>query len=174
MIGFLVIPVRAVQSKINSLGGPQGPLLATVKRWKRAWFGHFTHHDNRSKTILQGTLEGGQCHGQQRKCWMDNIKEWKKIFDELSLMSPWQPDQSRDWTELKWAKEQREGTRCWPVCDAQQHVEAVGQDEAHTANLCGQEPGCGGEQHRKHQHLLVVSITALPLFSDKQHVTEHI
>ena len=54
-----------------------------------------------SKTILQGTSEGGR----QRKCWMDNIKEltslympelltrascgtdWKRIFAESSLVS---------------------------------------------------------------------------------------
>ena len=27
-----------------------------------------------SKTILRGTSDGGQQHGQQRKCWMDNVK----------------------------------------------------------------------------------------------------
>ena len=39
--------------------GPQEPLLAIVKRWKLALFGHVTNHDSLSKTILQGTLEGG-------------------------------------------------------------------------------------------------------------------
>ena len=29
-----------------------------------------------SKNILQGTVEGGRRRGQQRKCRMDNIKEW--------------------------------------------------------------------------------------------------
>ena len=46
-----------VRSKINFLVGPQEPPLATVK--KLAWFGHVTHHNSLSKTILQGTLEGG-------------------------------------------------------------------------------------------------------------------
>ena len=63
-----------VRSKINSLVGTQEPLLATVERWKLAWFGHVTCQNSLSKTILQGTLEGGQCCGQQRKCWMDNVK----------------------------------------------------------------------------------------------------
>ena len=63
------------QSRINSLMGPQEPLLATVKRWKLAWFGHVTHQNSLSKTILQGTLEGRQSHSRQRDCWMDNIKE---------------------------------------------------------------------------------------------------
>ena len=53
-----------VQSTINFIVGPQEPLLAIVKRQKLAWFGH----DSLSKTILQGTLEGGCCHGWQRKC----------------------------------------------------------------------------------------------------------
>ena len=36
------------------------------------------------KTILQGTLEGGRGRGQQRKSWMDNIKEWtSKTMPEL-------------------------------------------------------------------------------------------
>ena len=64
-----------VPSKINFPVVPQEPLLATVQRRKLAWFGHVTRHDSLSKTILQGTLEGGRCIGLQRKCWMNNIKE---------------------------------------------------------------------------------------------------
>ena len=63
-----------VRSKINFTVGPREPLLATVKRQELAWFGHVTHHDSLSKTILRGTLMSGQPNGQQRKCWMDNIK----------------------------------------------------------------------------------------------------
>ena len=105
---------RWVRSKFNSLVGPEEPLLATVKRRKLAWFGHVTLYDSLSKTILQDTLEGGRCRCRQRKCWMDNIKEWtslpmpglltrascrkdwKRIFAESSLMSPRQPNRSRD------------------------------------------------------------------------------
>ena len=36
----------------DQLVGPQEPLLATVKRWKLAWFGHITRHDSLSKTIF--------------------------------------------------------------------------------------------------------------------------
>ena len=68
-----------VWNKVNFLVGPQEPLLATVKRWKLAWFGHVTCPDSLSKTILQGTLEGRRCHGRQGKCWMDNIKEWTSL-----------------------------------------------------------------------------------------------
>ena len=77
----------------------------------------FALRDSLSKTICQGTSEGGWCRGQQRKCWMDGIKEWtslpmpewltrascckdwKRISAEF-LMSPWRPNGSRDWTEL--------------------------------------------------------------------------
>ena len=46
---------------------PQEPLLASVERRKLAWFGHVTRLDSPSKTILQGTFEGGRCRGLQRK-----------------------------------------------------------------------------------------------------------
>ena len=35
------------------------PLLATVKRRKLTWFWHVTRYDSLSKSVLQGTLEGG-------------------------------------------------------------------------------------------------------------------
>ena len=81
---------------------------------------HFTCHDSLSKTILPCALDGGRRLGQQRKCWMDNIKEWtslprpelltrtfcrkdwKRISAESSLLCPQRPSQSRDWTELNW------------------------------------------------------------------------
>ena len=66
---------NCVCSKINFLVGPKEPLLATVKRWELAQFGHVTHRDNLSKNILQGTLECGRHRGRQRKHWMDNIEE---------------------------------------------------------------------------------------------------
>ena len=44
---------------INFFAILQGPLLATVKRQKLAWFGSVTRHDHLTKTILQGTVEGG-------------------------------------------------------------------------------------------------------------------
>ena len=72
------------------------------------------------QTILQGTLGGGWHRARQRKCWIDNIndwkslpmlelltmascrKDWKKISVESSLMYPRRPSRSRDWTELNW------------------------------------------------------------------------
>ena len=35
-----------VWSKINFLVGPLEPVLATVKKWKLAWFGHVTLHNS--------------------------------------------------------------------------------------------------------------------------------
>ena len=40
---------------------------------------HVTCHGSLSKTILQGTSEGGRHRGQQRKCWMNNIKVWTSL-----------------------------------------------------------------------------------------------
>ena len=57
----------------------QKPLLAAVKGWKLVWFGHVTRHNSLSKPILQGSLEGEQRHGRQKKCWMVNIKEWTSL-----------------------------------------------------------------------------------------------
>ena len=64
------------RSKINLPVGLQKPLLATVRRRKLAWFGHVTSLGSPCKTNLQGTMEDGRRCGRQRKCWMDNIKEW--------------------------------------------------------------------------------------------------
>ena len=102
-----------VQIEIFFHVGPQEPLLATVKRRKLALFRRVTRHDSLSKTILQGTLEGERHRGRQRKCWMDNIKEWtslpvpdlptrascrkdwKRISPGPSLMTLRRPNQSR-------------------------------------------------------------------------------
>ena len=77
--------------RINSFVGPQKPLLATVKRRKLKWFRHVTRHDGLSKTIIQGNLEGGRHRGQQRKCWMDNIKAWISLpMQDLLTRAPLQ------------------------------------------------------------------------------------
>ena len=76
-----------------------------------------------SKTIFQGTLEGGQRNDRQRKCWRDEIKNWrslpvpelltmascsttgwKRISAKLSVTSHRRPNQSRDWNKLNWCK----------------------------------------------------------------------
>ena len=109
-----------VRDKIKFLGGPQKPPLETIKRRKLSWFGHITRHDSLSKTIFQGTPEGGRCLGRQRKCRMDNIrvdipvhariwlmmasrrKDWNRISSDSSLMSP-DDNWSSDWTERQFA-----------------------------------------------------------------------
>ena len=109
-----------VRSEISFLVDPQEPLLATVKRLKLAWFGHVTRHENLSKPVLQDTVEGGRRRGRQRKCWLDNIREWtslpmpelftmgssrkdrNRISAESSVVSPRRPSRSKDWTELNW------------------------------------------------------------------------
>ena len=71
---------KFVRARVQSFVGPREPLLATVKRRKLQWFGHVTRHDTLSKTILQGTVEGGRKRGRQRKSWLDNVKEWTTLI----------------------------------------------------------------------------------------------
>ena len=70
------------------------------------------------QNILQGIMNCGRCRGRQRKCWIDNFKEWtflpmselltrvscrkdwNRIPAESSLTSPRRPIWSRDWTTL--------------------------------------------------------------------------
>ena len=105
----------------NLLVGPQAVkhYLATVERRKFAWFRYVRRHDSLFKTTFHGTLKGGQRIGRQRKCWINNMKEWaslslavlqtkascrkdwKMISAESSTIPPpppqrW-PIRSRDW-----------------------------------------------------------------------------
>ena len=104
-----------VHGRINFLVDPKGTSSGNCQRQKFTRFGHVKRHSSLSKTILQGTLESGQCHGRHRKCWMDNVKSlsmpewpgiashrkscWKSISAESSLTSSQWQNQSRDWTE---------------------------------------------------------------------------
>ena len=74
-----------VRGQVTILAGPQEPLLATVKRRKLQWFGHTARHNSLSKTILQGTVEGGRRRGRPRKCWTDDVKAWTGL-DMNSLL----------------------------------------------------------------------------------------
>ena len=103
-----------VRKKIKDLVGPQEPLLATVKRRKLIWFGHVMRHNTISKTILQGTLEGGRRRGRPKKNWVENVKEWtdltmpdlltavfqrqrwKNLSAAAARQSPQRPRRSRD------------------------------------------------------------------------------
>ena len=86
-----------LRSKINSCV-PLEPLLAPVKRQKLAWFGHVTHHNSLSKTILQGTFEGGQCRGRQRKCW--TFLTMPDLLIDLQVSRKTQSVKGLNWTAL--------------------------------------------------------------------------
>ena len=54
-----------------------------VKKRKVKWYRHVIRSNGLSKTILQGTVQGGRRQGRQRKRWTDNIAEWTwKSFAE--------------------------------------------------------------------------------------------
>ena len=66
---------NSVRGEINFPVGPQWPPLETGERRQIARFGRVTRSDSVSKAIVQGTLKNGRRRGQQKNCWMENIKE---------------------------------------------------------------------------------------------------
>ena len=68
-----------VRQQITTQAGNQEPLLATIRRRKLCCFGHTCRHQSLSKTICQGTVEGGRSRGRPKKSWGDNIKDWTGI-----------------------------------------------------------------------------------------------
>ena len=77
--------------------GTQEPLLTTVKQRKLAWYGHTVRHNNLSKIILQGTVEGSRRQGRPRKSWSENVREWTSLtLPELLATAP----QRRKWQQL--------------------------------------------------------------------------
>ena len=87
-----------MRSKIISLVGPQEALLASVKTGKLAGFGHVTHHDSLSVTILQGTKEDERRRDRRGNAgWTTSKmaelitrvscrKDWNRISAKSSLM----------------------------------------------------------------------------------------
>ena len=65
-----------ILQQIENEAGTQERLLNTVKKRKLRWFGHVVRSTGLSKTVLQGTVNGGRKRGRQKKRWEDNIKEW--------------------------------------------------------------------------------------------------
>ena len=60
-----------------------------VKRRKLAWFGHVTRHDSLSKTIVQGTLEGGHCCDRRGNTgWTTPKSEHPCAWQNCSQESP--------------------------------------------------------------------------------------
>ena len=109
---------NSMRSTINCHVGPQESLPVTVKRRKLAWFRQVTRLDSLSKTILQGSLEGGRLlwsaeemldgqHQRKTSLLMPELhkrascrKGRKRIFAELSLMSPPPPQRPNRSMEL--------------------------------------------------------------------------
>ena len=60
-----------------------------------------TCHDSFPKIILQGTLEGRQCHVRQRKCRIYSIKEWTSLTMPV-LLTIYGPEQKRLEEDLCW------------------------------------------------------------------------
>ena len=74
-----------------------GTCLSTVKRRELAGFGHVTRHDGLSNNTLHCTLEGGRRRGRQRKCWMNDVKEWTSVLTpELFLVAL----RGKDWKRI--------------------------------------------------------------------------
>ena len=53
-----------VKARIGNALGPYEDLLTTVKRRKLKWYGHVTQSSRLTKTILQGTVQGGRRRGR--------------------------------------------------------------------------------------------------------------
>ena len=71
--------LSAEQDQLSLCGVHRNLFWQLLKRWKLAWFGHVTRYNSLFKTILQGTLEGGQRRDWPKKCWIDNIKDWASL-----------------------------------------------------------------------------------------------
>ena len=50
--------------------------LTIVERRILQWYGHVSRSSCLAKTILQGTVKGGNRLSRQNKRWEDNIREW--------------------------------------------------------------------------------------------------
>ena len=78
----------------NNMNNISADIGMNGQKLEEIWLVHVTCHDSLSKTILQGTLEGGRFHGWHRKCWMNNIKEWTylpmpELLAEASCRKDW-------------------------------------------------------------------------------------
>ena len=47
-----------IKGVMISLIGTYAPIVQSIRRRKLKWYGHTIRHDNLSKTILQGMVEG--------------------------------------------------------------------------------------------------------------------
>ena len=56
-------------------------LLNTIKKRKRQYFGHI-RGDGVQGLLMEGRINGRRGRGRPRTMWMDNIKEWTKIYND--------------------------------------------------------------------------------------------
>ena len=73
-----------VCAKIQQAIGPHEDLLMIVKRCKLQGYGHVSRLSGLAKTILQGTVKGGNRLSRQNKRWEDNIREWTGLDFAMS------------------------------------------------------------------------------------------
>ena len=72
-----------------------------------------TCHDSLSKIILRGSMEGGRHRGQQRKCWMDNVKEQRHTTSKSGHPCPCQ--NCSQWPPTEKKKRKKGKDLCWLV-----------------------------------------------------------
>ena len=63
-----------IKDVMISLIGTYEPILQSTRRRKLKWYGHTSIHDNLSKTINQGMVEGYRKYGRPKRKWIDDIK----------------------------------------------------------------------------------------------------
>ena len=90
------ITTKEVKARIENATGPYEDLLTSVKRIKLRWHGHVTRSSGLTKTVLQGTVQGGRRRGRQRKRWEDNNKVWTGL--------PWNIMLRKAETREEWRK----------------------------------------------------------------------
>ncbi|KAL8616565.1 hypothetical protein ACOMHN_036597 [Nucella lapillus] len=90
-----------VRETIQHHIGPHEDLLTKVKKRKLRWYGHITRSSGLSKTILQGTVEGGRRRGRQKKRRTHNVEQWTgKHFAETQTLSTQPPQMEQTGAQL--------------------------------------------------------------------------
>ena len=77
-----------IKGVMISLIGTYEPIVQSIRRRKLKWYGHTIRHDNLSKTILQGMVEGNRKCGRPKRKWIDDIKEWSKLNQSDLMVKP--------------------------------------------------------------------------------------
>ena len=77
-----------IKDVMISLIGTYEPILQSIHRRQLKWYGYAIRHDNLSKTILQGMVEGNRKCGRPKRKWTDDIKEWNKMTQSDLMVKP--------------------------------------------------------------------------------------